>query len=415
MRTSHSPSFRVMRVASVAVVTSLVGVLHATTASATNGFLSHCVGANNCGMGGAGIALPQDATSGALNPALMARVGNQLTVSPGWFHPERYRDMTKVTNSNPVNPAAKKNEDSQVTDFMEGSAGVNYDVAPDWTVGLVAYGSGGMHTKYTVPRMQGGAGDSEVRFRLAHFAPTLTYSPTEKQSYGVSLIIGYQDFRSNFATMPINAETAGGLAVDRAIGVGGRIGGLWDVTDQVSIGFAANTPVFFQKFEKYDDLFLGAINTPMQAGIGLNWKVLPGTDIAFDAKYIAWGTEEVLHKRPGSGGFGWQSEPVFAIGVQHALTEATTVRVGWNYGPTPIADSAVFANAMFPAVTEHHFTVGAAYKFNEKWELAGSAFYAPENSLTDSGDPTDAFSGYGKNTEIGMWQAGAQVGLTWKF
>ena len=242
MPTLNQNSSGFWRLVGIGVAVSVVGIFHASTASATNGFMSHCTGANNCGMGGAGIALPQDATGAAVNPALMARVPNEVIFSPGWFHPERYRDLSKVSHA-AVNAAAKNKEQSQVENFMEGSAGFNYGLPNDFTFGVSLYGSGGMHTKYDENRMAANPepGDSTVRFRLAHLAPTVTYTPNENSAYGVSVILGYEDFKSNFATLPANAETSGGLKTDRAYGIGMRFGGLWDLGEEWTIGATAST------------------------------------------------------------------------------------------------------------------------------------------------------------------------------
>ena len=92
-----------------------------------------------------------------------------------------------------------------------------------------------------------------------------------------------------------------------------------------------------------------------------------------------------------------------------------TVRTGFNYGPSPIPDDAIFANAMFPAVTDWHLTAGASYRLSESWELSGSFFWAPPVSQTDEGNASDMFSAMGAGTEIGMWQMGAQIAVTWSF
>ena len=87
----------------------------------------------------------------------MARVPNEVIFSPGWFHPERYRDLSKVSHA-AVNAAAKNKEQSQVENFMEGSAGFNYGLPNDFTFGVSLYGSGGMHTKYDENRMTANTG-----------------------------------------------------------------------------------------------------------------------------------------------------------------------------------------------------------------------------------------------------------------
>ncbi|CCQ73280.1 OmpP1/FadL family transporter [Magnetospira sp. QH-2] len=416
-------------IATTALIAASVG-LSGQSAQATNGFLSHCVGVNNCGMGGAGIAMPQDATGAGVNPALMGNIPDQVIFSPGWFHPERYRDLSK-TNSGFVNKDAK--EWSQVEDFVEGSMGFNTKIDGVWSVGVSMYGSGGMHTKYDSPRLintAGGglfqAGDSEVRYRLAHLAPTVTYKPTERHTLGVSLILGYSDFMTNFANSAFQ-ETPGwaGNPVDRAFGYGFRVGGLYEANKEWTLGLTASTPVWFQSFETYNDLLKGSINTPMTFGAGVVHHYSPKTDIAVDLKWLGYGLEETLADAPAGGGaggaigavrggFGWQSIPVFAVGVEHRLDMGLKLRAGYNYSPTPIPDDVVFANAMFPAVVEHHLSVGSSMNFGDNWELGGSFFYALENEITDTGNG-DSFSFLGGGTSIGMWQMGAQVGITYKF
>ena len=58
-------------------------------AQATTGYFSHGYGIKAKGMGGVGIALPQDALAAATNPAGMAFVGNRMDLGVDWFAPDR--------------------------------------------------------------------------------------------------------------------------------------------------------------------------------------------------------------------------------------------------------------------------------------------------------------------------------------
>lgn len=400
---------------SAALAAGLAGTaiaLSAMPAGATNGYMGICAGAKNCGMAGAGVALPQDSTSGAINPALMGRVSDQATVSPGWFHPVRSLDRTGSSNGS----IRKVDETSMMENFPEGSAGFNYRFSPEFTIGISAAGSGGMHTKYTTGRTVtgAGAGDSSVRYRLAHIKPTVTWQPNDWSSYGVSANIGWSDFKSNMATLPNFAETAGANHTETAYGLGFTLGGLWDLNDKVTVGASLSSPTWFDAFDTYHDLFLGSLDVPANGTVGVVYHATPDTDIAFDVKYIAWGSVYPIANTPSSGGFGWESKPVFMLGAQHRVNEAFTVRAGYNYGPSPIPDDKVFANGLFPAVTEHHIAVGASYEPSPKWELSTSFFYALKNEQTENGTG-DSFSQMGNGVSVDMWQMGAQVGITYKF
>lgn len=388
-----------------------VAAAFASPASATNGFLVHCIGAYNCGMGGAGVALPTDATNAGINPALMARVPNEAILSPGYFHPVRTMDARGAL----ANPVGKQT--SQIEDFIEGSAGGNYRLNPQFTLGASLYGSGGMLTKYARPRTGAGAAgnyDSAVSYRLAHLLPTLTWAPTPHSAYGFSVILGYSDFKTDMATLPAFAETAGRNDRDTAYGIGFRVGGLWDIDPQFTVGFTASSPVWFESFDKYRDVFIGPINTPFTVALGVTWHASTKTDVAVDVKHIGYSEVKAIGTGPASGGFGWDSQNVLLIGVQHRLNDSWTLRAGYNYSPSPIPDDAVFANALFPAVIEHHITAGITYRLTPRWELTGSAFYAPKVEQTDPGTG-DMFSAAGAGTRIDMYQYGASLALKWKF
>ncbi|MGQ0664913.1 MAG: hypothetical protein ACT4P2_15300 [Pseudomonadota bacterium] len=112
--------------------------------------------------------------------------------------------------------------------------------------------------------------------------------------------------------------------------------------------------MWFEAFDKYRDLFIGPVNTPANGAVGIAWHVTPQTDhLAFDVKYILWQAVHAIGQGPGEGGFGGKNRPVFLVGGQHRLDESSTLRAGYDYGPSPIPDNRIFANALFPAVVEH--------------------------------------------------------------
>lgn len=388
----------------------LAVVAVAPAAQATNGMLPHCNGIYSCGMGGAGLALATDATHVADNPALAGRLGSELSVAVGFFHPVRTLDPQGAFASN----VGKMS--SQVEDYPNGALGGIYRLNPDWALGLTLVPGGGGETKYT--RARTGAGlagnfDSNVRIRFGLLSPTLAWTPSPKTSYGASLVIGYQDFKSDMANAAF-AETAGMHRTERVYGWGLKFGGTWDISPQATVAMVVATPVWFDRLDKYRDLFIDSVDLPGQFGLGGTWHFPGGTDVSADLKMLFWEEVDAIGTQPFQGGFGWENQPVIAIGVQHPVTPQLTVRAGWNYGPSPIPEENTFANGLFPAVTEHHVTVGASYAINQRWEAGFSAYYAPKNSQRDPGTG-DMFSQAGAGTELSMYQYGGQVGLRWKF
>ncbi|MCE2969912.1 MAG: hypothetical protein LW847_06780 [Burkholderiales bacterium] len=75
-------------------------------ALATNGYFSHGEGVKAQGMGGVGIALPQDAIAAATNPAGMAFVGDRFDLGPTWFRPSRSATIGGMPDFGPGSPAS---------------------------------------------------------------------------------------------------------------------------------------------------------------------------------------------------------------------------------------------------------------------------------------------------------------------
>lgn len=71
-------------------------LLAATEASATDGYFAHGYGVKSQGMGGVGIALPQDALAAAANPAGMGLIGNRVDFGVTWFRPTRESELVNT-------------------------------------------------------------------------------------------------------------------------------------------------------------------------------------------------------------------------------------------------------------------------------------------------------------------------------
>ena len=73
---------------SLVLAAAVAAAVAAPGAFATNGLFSHGYGIKAKSVGGAGVALPQDALAAATNPAGMVIVGNRIDFGSRWFSPE---------------------------------------------------------------------------------------------------------------------------------------------------------------------------------------------------------------------------------------------------------------------------------------------------------------------------------------
>jgi hypothetical protein len=64
-----------------------------------------------------------------------------------------------------------------------------------------------------------------------------------------------------------------------------------------------------------------------------------------------------------------------------AVLDSLKVRAGYNYGKTPLDASRAFENIAFPAVAEHHITLGLTYAFTSALNVSLAGMYAPEVKL----------------------------------
>ena len=120
-----------------------VAALAPTAAFATTGYFQHGYGIKAKGMGGVGIALPQDSLAAATNPAGMAFVGNRLDAGLDWFRPIRDTEIRGVPiaeGDKVVMWYTSANRDERM--FPEP---FRFDVRRETSQQQVGYGAGGPH------------------------------------------------------------------------------------------------------------------------------------------------------------------------------------------------------------------------------------------------------------------------------
>ncbi len=398
-------------------------------ASATNGMNPICYGTDNCGMGGAGVALGKNTAGAILNPALSGRAGKELLISAGWLH----ADVDGVARGT---YGGNQQQDSGASDFPDGTVALNWKFNDAWAANLSLFPGGGGATEWEYSRTPGAGNpwlDRQIRTRYFFMQPSVSYTPPQDKnwSFGVGAVISYQDMKTNSKSNSFGTPSPGPVqTVDDAWGAGFHLGAYWNPlgTDTFAVGASYRSPIWAEKYAKYDNIFAGPMSMPQQFIVGLSGKpsLVPKMTLAGDIKYIDWqGTKGIGNAPAGDkalgvgsteGGFGWKSQFVFLAGAAYEVTDKFTVRAGYNYGKSPIDEMHVFANFLFPAITEHHITAGASYKWSERYEFGGSAYYAPENTMVNNPNgPSATFASVGGTTTLNHSQYGMQASIKMKF
>jgi long-chain fatty acid transport protein len=414
----------------------LAAACMAGPALATNGYFPHGYGIKGMGMGGVSTALAQDSLGGATNPASMVWAGSRVDLGGNVFMPKR--DAERRDAQPPGSPLNGK-VDSDRTAFLIPEFGYNRMLSSDLSLGVSVYGNGGMNTTYPQGNFncgQGpanalcGSGELGVDLMQLIIAPTVAYKFTPQHAVGVSLLFGYQRFKAqglqafagtpNFSSDPARVTNNG---YDSSTGIGLRIGYQGRLGDSVTIGAAYAPKMNMGKFDKYRGLFAGGgdFDIPSHYSIGIAFMPTPDWTLALDLGRINYSDVAAVNNpslpqaqlgAANGPGFGWQDIDVVKIGAAWRLSDALTLRVGYNRGDNPIRAADVTFNILAPGVMKDHYTAGFTWALDKDSEISGALMVAPRQTVRGSSLFNGLFGpGAGGNETIGMKQT--SIGLAW--
>lgn len=358
---------------------------------ATNGDQMLGVTATQWGRAGAVVAQPEDAGTVITNPAALAGLDIQeVRVDMGFGF---------------LNPPRKANGvDSDSDLYLIPSGALALRVNPRLVFGMGMAGLSGMGVDFDDITPLPGNQAVVTTKQFYKIAPGFGFKVNNQLSLGAALNFDYQSLaiHNNQFTLP---QT-------QVFGWGATFGLTYDVNDKVRLGASYVTKQWMDEFEwnttagkyKLD------MDAPPTLTVGIALKPMPGLVIEADVKQIWF--SDVLDREsfstpggPGTMNFGWDDQTVFAVGVTKQINPKMAVRLGYNYGESPIDPEDVMNNIGSLAVTEHHLGIGLTRNFNQK--VAGSLSYvhAFQNDLTS---PTTG-------TTIELEQNIVNLQMTYKF
>ena len=390
-------------------------------AFATNGYFVHGYGTKSSGMGGVGIALPQDAIAAATNPAGMSWVGSRADVGIMLFNPRRDASLDARGLSASGAAGTSSSAASGATLFLVPNAGFQMDMA-GMTMGFTMYANGGMNTRYgtniftnafapAVGNTSTGPGSfgpprgfaralegmgipaSTINASLAGLygnpnngpslgvnlsqlimAPSASMKFGQNNSIGASLLIGYQRFRAyglglfqGMSSAPSNVTNKGD---DDAWGMGVRLGWTGKLTDYLTLGATASSKVYMQKFTQYKGLFAqgGKFDIPANYGLGLALKPNDQWTVAFDAERILYGNVKAI-ANPGPTGDEFLG--AFASSLSGGATGPVSRPLGTDGGYG------------FGWNNQTIYKLGVAYKYDDQWTMRAGFNYG-KSPIKDS-------------------------------
>lgn len=348
-------------------------LLAAGRAHATDGYFDYGYGTQAKGIGGAGVAFPQDALAPASNPAGEAFLEDRLDVGLTYFQPDRSASLGPSTY-----------DGNGKEQFYVPEIGYKHSLSSDFDFGLAIYGNGGMNTDYKTPIPAFGTTHAGVDLDQLFLAPTLSYKLNENNSFGIAPIIAYQRFKA-YGLENFGIPDQG---YDNSYGAGVRIGYTGKLTDWLTAGLTYQSQVFTTRFKEYEHLFAeqGSFDIPSNFAAGIAVKPVKQVTFALDVEEILFSDINAVGNNLSAGtyanglgandgpGFGWRDVTAIKTGIAYEPIEKLTLRVGYNYSTQPIPDNQTYFNILAPAVVQHHVTAGVTWRFSRNWEV--TAFYA---------------------------------------
>ena len=417
---------------------ALVIAVLAGTAFATNGYFSHGVGMKAKAAGGASAAWPQDALSGANNPAAPAFLGDRFDVGLDLVRPDRGGGITGNTGGDAVDGDYDANGKSN---FFLPEFGYNRAYRDHMAVGFAIFAAGYMNTSYTTTIPLFGTSKAGADLMQIFLLPYVAYKVNEKHSIGFGLNIAWQIFEAagleDFTAVTPEDSTEGVFSIypasvtnnghESSAGLGITLGYMGRVHDQVDIGLVYRSRTYMGRFKKYQGLFAeeGDFDIPPSLAGGIAVRVDPRVTLAFDVQHIWFSqikslnnpllpnfTEARLGEVDGAG-FGWQDVTAFKFGAAFEASDKVRLLGGYNYGAQPIPESEALFNMLMPGVVEHHITLGASVLAWRSMEITLAYMHALDSTIEGSGSIPETMGGGESDLRMSGNSLGVAVG--WDF
>ena len=426
---------------------TVVAAFLATTSAAwaTDGYFPHGFGMKSKGMGGAAVAVTDNAFAGINNPAASVWAGNRAEIGVDIFMPKRSAARSAPGFGGMLEGDVKS--DGSAFAIPEFAYNAKIDDRRSW--GVTVYGNGGMNTEFEGGNVmcmnpnngqpyQGnllcGQGKLGVDLMQLIIAPNFAYKLDTQHSVGVSPLLVVQQFKATgldaFAGFSMAPTKVSNTGTDRSTGVGVRLGYLGQLSDTLKLGATYSPKIKMGKFDEYAGLFAGAgsFDIPENYALGINVQVTPVVSVAADYSQIKYsGVTSIGNPMsnlmagnpmgsPNGPGFGWSDVSVIKLGVQWQATSTMVLGGGYNQSTNPIKPENVTFNILAPGVIKQHYTVGGTYALSKDSEFTCAYMYAPKNTVTGPSMYNGMMPGASGITEtVRMSQQSLGVQYGWKF
>ena len=368
------------------------------SALATNGLELIGYGAESVFMGGADVAVARDTSALNTNPAGLAQIsGRALDVFGAVAYGMDVRHLDAFGN------------DSYASNHWMplGSFGYAQHI-PDtsFTAGIGLFVQGGAGNIYENLATAFGTRDELSGItRIARLSPGIAWQATGRLALGMSVPVTYADARqkvfpnTSFFNAGNPAASFFGFEMKGAqtVKAGLKLGAQYRSSDTVMLGatytrktslplsggtLVSNMSAIGLGRVTYRNASSDGLGLPREIGLGIAWQTRKDVLLSFKYEWINWAasiqTLTMTATDPDNplappvisapGANNWNNQNVFAVGAAIDLSPDTTLRLGYNYGHSPIPQQNL--NPLFAAIGERHLTAGLAHRLDSMWNIA---------------------------------------------
>jgi long-chain fatty acid transport protein len=399
------------------------------TLFALNGGVEIGVGAKSKGMGGVGIALPQDAFASAFNPAALFCVGNRIDLGVGY---------TDIGGRNAFYSRSTGSIDHRISgpvtspELWFPEFAISKRCGCNHAIGFAAFVKGGISTKYDHKIYFNPGEGSHARFDAytIFLTPSWSYQINSCFAFGIALngIIQRHRNNVNYGNMSVgpnlpNGQYVGQGRVGLSGGVNLRLGILMMPTSNLRIGLTYQSHPLMSKMKEYAGQWPRSSywDWPAEMGIGGAYHFCDCLLLSVDWNYFPWSKTAIYGNRTfnplgkagsaAGAGLGWVDQTIWKIGVAWTPRKWLTVRAGYNFGNSPAVPQENYINPLSLACVENHATVGASLR-SCIGEITIYYYHGFQKTLLGQG-PSYLPSGAGSDVAAFHNGFGIAYGLCW--
>jgi long-chain fatty acid transport protein len=412
---------------------------------ATDGLLQIGYGSKSKGMGGVGVALPQDSFASAMNPAgltlLCSRGDVGLHARLSDIHTESFFDE----GDSAAESFCKGDRYSAVSNEWDvwPELGAVWGPCCDQWFGLAFYTVGEASVRYRgawflQTDRQGGPEafllpNTRTNYAIYAITPSWAWQISCVHSVGLALNATFARLKvdglhvedlPNHSTNPDRFTNRGG---NWAEGVSLRLGWTAEFLQCLRIGVTYQTKTYMSHFTKYEGLLpnRGDADLPGQFGFGIAYNPTCDLLLSADVIKVFWRDgrwfrddyvilenvgDEVEFGTVNGPGLGWNQQLILKLGLAWNYLECLTLRGGFVYGNSPtVAGNPL--NSLLPETVNQHFTFGFTYDWSSCSELSLEYVHGRSQVVSGPLSPLDDDSGQSATGNWRQWQR--SFGVSW--